>query len=159
MTVYEYSFEVDAPVSTVADFHSQTTILRVLTPPPLIIQVHSFGPMQEGMVARFTMWLGPLPLHWRARHINVGPNGFSDIQERGPLASWRHTHSFIALEGGRTLICEQVDYQHPPGLKGILTRLMFNKPGLFALFTYRRMVTVTALRRMPPDRPNSTIAP
>ena len=56
--------------------------------------------IREGAVADFTLWFGPLPLRWTAVHSEVSAqHGFTDTQQRGPLASWRHTHRFEALDG------------------------------------------------------------
>lgn len=150
MPHFDYVFTVDAPLSAVADFHHSTDILKRLTPPPMFVQIHEFGAMREGMVARFTLWLGPIPLRWRARHENVGPNGFTDVQEEGPLATWRHTHTFSAESPTRSRVHEHIDYTHRPGLPGLFTRLLFSQAGLTGLFTYRRLVTQRALRHSHP---------
>ncbi len=150
MPTFDYAFVVDAPLAAVSAFHQSTDILKRLTPPPMFAQIHDFGEMREGMVARFTLWLGPIPLRWQARHVDVGPNGFTDVQERGPLAAWRHTHHFSAESPTRTRIHEHIEYTHRPGLPGLFTRLIFGRIGLHALFTYRQLVTRRTLRRTQP---------
>ena len=97
-----------------------------------------------------TMWVGPIPLRWHARHENVSDEGFTDVQERGPMALWRHTHRFIANGPERTTVQEHVQYEHPAGFRGLLTRLLFNSASLYLLFTYRQIVTRLALRRQAP---------
>jgi ligand-binding SRPBCC domain-containing protein len=146
MPTFDYTFTVDAPLSAVADFHSRTDILKRLTPPPLFVQVHEFGEMRDGMVAKFTMWFGPVPVRWRAEHVDVNDHGFTDIQRQGPLATWRHRHQFSAESSGKTRIHEHIEYTHPGGVRGIFTRLFFGKPGLYALFTYRKLITRWSLR-------------
>lgn len=138
--VFEYSFMVDAPLEAVTAFHSRMDILRKLTPPPIFIQVKSFGEMVEGMEAHFVMWLGPIPMRWHVRHINVSERGFTDVQLAGPMRRWEHTHRFTA-EGNQTRIDEHIEYEHPAGIRGIGTRLLFNRMGLVVLFSYRRLVT------------------
>ena len=139
-----FRFEVDAPLQTVSDFHDSTNVLKRLSPPPMFVQVHEFEPLGEGSNARFTLWLGPIPLRWHARHENVSVNGFTDVQVSGPMAAWRHTHRFEATADGRTVVTEHIAYEHPAGPKGLLTRLLFNKAGLYFLFTYRKLVTRAA---------------
>ena len=146
MPTFNYTFTVNAPLQAVADFHSQTGILKRLTPPPLFVQVHDFGEMKEGMIAEFTMWFGPVPVRWKAEHVDVSPNGFTDVQRVGPLATWAHTHSFSAETPATTRVNEHIEYTHPTGVKGILTRLFFGKPGLVGLFIYRKMITRWSLR-------------
>ena len=45
-----------------------------------------------------------------------------------------------------TRVNEHIEYTHPGGVKGILTRLFFGKPGLVGLFIYRKMITRWSLR-------------
>ena len=147
MPTFNYSFTVNAPLAAVAAFHSRTDILKRLTPPPLFVQIHDFGEMREGMVAEFTMWFGPMPVRWQAEHVNVSEQGFTDIQRQGPLATWEHTHRFSAETPHITRIHEHIEYAHPTGWRGILTRLFFGKLGLYGLFQYRKLITRWSLRK------------
>lgn len=147
MESFDHRFEVLAPLKEVAAFHGRTDILRRLTPPPLIVQLHRFGEMKEGMEAEFTLWLGPLPIRWQAVHRDVTANGFTDIQRKGPAASWKHIHRFAALGERRTEVHDHIEYAHKPGLPGLFSRLLFPKAGLRLLFTYRKWVTKRALER------------
>ncbi len=147
MPVFDYAFVVDAPVESVRDFHRDTFALKRLTPPPTIVQIHSVEPLAEGSVSKFTLWVGPLPLRWKAVHRNVSDRGFTDIQASGPAARWEHTHSFVPLENGRTEIREHIEYEHRRGAWGLVTRLLFSAPSLWFMFGYRAWVTRRALRR------------
>ena len=147
MPTFDYTFTADAPLTAVSNFHHNTSVLKTLTPPPIIAQIHHFDPMANGAVAEFTLWFGPLPLRWRAVHSNVSVNGFTDTQQQGPLKHWRHTHRFTAVSPTTTQIHEQIEYEHDSGLRGILSQLLFAKPGLFLLFTARKWITRFYLRR------------
>jgi len=147
MPVFDYSFTVAAPLAAVRDFHRDTTALKVLTPPPTIVKLHSIEPMAEGSVSIFTLWVGPLPLRWTAVHRNVTDRGFTDIQAEGPARKWEHTHSFVPLSDTVTEIREHIEYEHKPGLEGLLTRLLFSWPNLMFMFSYRKWATRRALRR------------
>ena len=102
-------------------------------------------PMAEGSISEFTLWLGPIPIHWRAVHSQVSKSGFTDTQEKGPMAFWAHKHRFEALSETKTRIHEQVEYTHPAGLRGLYTRLLFGKLGLLFLFNYRKFATKRTL--------------
>lgn len=147
MPVFDYSFAVGAPLEAVRDFHRDTSALKRLTPPPTIVQLHSIEPLAEGSVSTFTLWVGPLPLHWKAVHKNVTDRGFTDIQASGPAAKWEHTHSFVPLADGRTEIREHIEFEHKPGLWGLVTRLLFSRPNLLLMFAYRAFVTRRCLAR------------
>ena len=41
--------------------------------------------MTEGSISEFTLCMGPVPIRWRAIHSDIGPKGFTDIQEIGPI--------------------------------------------------------------------------
>lgn len=141
MPTFDYTFEVAAPLEAVSRFHKDTSVLKKLTPPPLIVQIHNFEPMGEGSKADFTLWFGPLPLRWQAVHSDVGPQGFTDTQIKGPLKSWRHTHRFEPIGESRTLVREHIEYEHDSGLRGVRSRLLFSPLGLRLLFTARKLIT------------------
>jgi ligand-binding SRPBCC domain-containing protein len=147
MPIFDYSFTVDSPLAAVREFHHDTSALKTLTPPPTIVQLHAIEPLGEGSVSRFTLWVGPLPLHWTAVHRNVSDRGFTDIQQEGPAAKWEHTHTFTPLDAQTTRIDEHIEYDHKPGMAGLLTRLLFSRPNLNFMFAYRKFATRRSLRR------------
>jgi ligand-binding SRPBCC domain-containing protein len=130
MPIFDYTFTVDAPLESVSAFHADTRALKRLNPPPIIVQLHRVDPMAEGSISEFTLWFGPLPIRWRALHSKVSPYGFTDIQEKGPLASWQHTHRFESIGEKTTRIHEHIIYEYPSGLRGVLSRLLFSRLGL-----------------------------
>ena len=148
MPTFNYQFTVPAPIMAVHDFHHETTVLKQLMPLPLFVQLHRFDPLGEGAVADLTIWFGPLPVRWQAVHSQVGLNGFTDTQTIGPLARWQHQHHFTALNSRITQVEEHIEYEHPAG--AWLSRLLFNRPGLTILFTYRQLVTRWRLRHYAP---------
>lgn len=141
MEVFERRFRVAAPLSVVRRFHGDPRALTALTPPPMRIRLHRFGAMEEGMEAEFTLWLGPLPLRWLARHEAVGEDGFTDVQVEGPMAHWRHRHQFTALGSTETEVHDRIEYAHPGGARGLGTRMLFSRAGLSGLFVYRAWAT------------------
>ena len=146
MNAFDYSFTVRAPLRAVAAFHHDTRALRRLTPPPIIVQIHRVEPLAEGSISEFTLWFGPLPIRWTARHSQVDPlHGFTDTQIGGSMQHWVHTHAFADLGPELTAVSEHIEYQHPAGLRGLLTRLLFAPPGLRFMFWYRGRVTRRAL--------------
>ena len=148
MPVFDFSFTVAAPLQVVRDFHHDTSALKRLTPPPTLVQIHSVEPLAEGSVSTFTLWVGPLPLRWKAVHRGVTERGFTDVQASGPAKKWEHTHTFTPREDGTTQIHEHIEYEHNRGFWGIVTRLLFSWPNLFFMFTYRKWVTQRACRRL-----------
>ena len=94
-------FIVPATLEAVARFHADPRALTKLTPPPTVMRVHRMDPLAEGSVSEFTMWVGPIPIRWRAVHSGFKAlKGFTDTQELGPMARWIHRHSYRALGDG-----------------------------------------------------------
>lgn len=148
MPTFDYSFDVNAGVEAVAAFHHDTRVLRRLT--PAYVRIHRVDPLADGAISEFTVWMGPIPIRWRALHRDVGPSGFTDVQDRGPLKTWVHTHRFEAIDGTRTRVREHIEYTYQRGWRGIQGRLFFSPPALRALFWYRAGQTRRALRRQLP---------
>lgn len=140
MPTFKYEFTVDAPQETVAAFHFDANV-KTLTPPPIIARLHYHEPVADGSRSDFTLWFGPVPLHWKVVHSEVDQNGFTDTQIRGPLQRWRHRHRFIAQDDGTTQVSEHIDYEYRPGLAGLLGRLIFSAPALTMLFVMRKWIT------------------
>ncbi len=147
MNIFTHTFQVNATLPAVSDFHRSTNALKRLTPFPMIVQFHRVEPLGEQSISEFTLWFGPFPIRWVALHVNVYPlSGFTDIQTRGPLLHWQHTHSFESISAEVTRIHERIEYQHHPGLKNVWTPLLYAPWMLRVLFLYRSLVTRRALR-------------
>ena len=147
MPVFDFSFTVAAPLQVVRDFHHDTSALKRLTPPPTIVQLHEIEPLEEGSISKFTLWVGPLPLRWTAEHRDVTEHGFTDVQTAGPAKRWEHTHTFTPLSDQCTQIKEHIEFNHKSGFWGIVTRILFARPNLYLMFTYRKWMTRWHLRK------------
>ena len=142
MPVFDFKFRVPATLQAVREFHHDTSALKLLTPPPTIVQLHSIEPLAEGSTSKFTLWVGPIPLHWTAVHQDVTDHGFTDVQTEGPAKKWEHTHRFVPVSDDETEVQEHIEYEHKPGAAGLLTRFLFAKPNLYFMFTYRKFMTI-----------------
>ncbi len=148
MSIFRHSFEVRAPVEAVAAFYQDARVLKQLSPPPMLVQLHRVDPLAEGSIVDMTMWLGPIPIHWVADHREVDPaRGFLDIQAKGPMKVWRHRHSYGPLGPRLTWVRDEVEFEHYPGGRGVLTRLLFNPLTLRFLFFYRAQITRWLVKR------------
>ena len=148
MSIFESRFQVAAPIEAVSAFHFQTGILQALTPPLMIMQVHRFDPLAEGSIGDFTIWMGPIPVRWKAVHENVTATGFFDIQVAGPMKSWRHCHRYVQVSENITEVHDRIEYEHDKGLRGLWSRLLFPTPALRMLFLYRAWATKRGVRRI-----------
>ena len=147
MRNYQHRFTVKAPIDQVVAFHRDTKALKRLTPPPVYVSFKDVQPLAENSRADFTMWLGPIPLHWSALHSDVHPtNGFTDTQVKGPFESWVHRHIFERVGENSTAVVDEIQAQ--PGehfFWGLVSRLMWTSLPL--LFAYRARQTRRALEK------------
>ena len=136
---------VDASQERVAAFHRDSRALKRLTPPPVFMQMDCVEPMGEGSRVDFTMWLGPIPVRWKAVHSDVSDSGFTDTQMEGPFAYWAHRHTFRTAGPKVTEIVDEIECV--PGRHlfwGLVSRIMWLSLPL--LFAYRGWATKRALQ-------------
>nr|WP_321465415.1 TIGR01777 family oxidoreductase [uncultured Desulfobulbus sp.] len=96
------------------DWHSRPGALERLIPPWENTQViKRSGTIDPGGEVVLRLHAGPVPYAWHARHIeNVPGVMFRDIQERGPFASWTHTHRFSETTEG-ALLEDEIEFALP----------------------------------------------
>lgn len=158
---YQHTFTVKAPLETVAAFHRHSSSMAAITPPPVIVRIHHAPDLlQDGDEMDFTLWLGPLPIHWLARIEQASATGFVDRQLRGPFTKWVHTHTFRALDPTTTEVYDQVEVILGPNLlwKLVGMGMWLNLPMLFAFrgWKTRRLLENQDTVSMPLSTPPAT---
>ena len=87
-----------------------------------------------------------VPIAWRTRiDAYDPPNGFHDVQLRGPYAHWEHRHSFRPVAGG-TLMTDEVEYALPLGPLGDLVNRLVIRKELERIFRFRANAVASALQ-------------
>lgn len=141
--VFEHRSVIPTTMARMKAFHQDPKALNILTPPPIFVQVHrdERTSLTSGEL-EFTLWFGPLPVRWLARHEQgANEHSFMEWQVSGPAQSWRHEHTFNEVEGGVELI-DRVTYSHrPSGFWSLFTRANFSPLPMKILFTYRHWRT------------------
>ncbi|UCD98103.1 MAG: hypothetical protein JSV42_14250 [Chloroflexota bacterium] len=147
MRHYYHEFEVKAPLVRVAEFHSSTEALKLLTPPPLFVQFNYLEPLGENSRSDFTLWFGPIPVRWVAVHSEVRPmEGFIDTQVIGPFQTWIHRHTFEKIAEDTTRVVDEVQGQPSRHIFwGLVSRFMWLT--LPFLFSYRARQTRRAVEK------------
>ena len=143
---FEHRSIIHTTMQAIRNFHEDPKALTALTPPPLFVQIvrDERVSLTDGDV-EFNLWFGPVPVRWVARHEpGTIATSFVDRMIEGPMAVWVHQHSFRPVEGGVELK-DQITLAHPPGWRGLLTRLFFDGLPLRLLFVYRHWRTRQAL--------------
>ena len=136
---------VARPRAEVFTFFSRPENLGRITPPGMrFAMVSTDREMRPGLRLAYT--LRPLPLipaRWVSAITRYDPpDGFVDVQERGPYARWEHTHTFTDTatgESAATRITDSVVYELPFGPLGDLVNALVVRPRLAAIFAHRRL--------------------
>jgi ligand-binding SRPBCC domain-containing protein len=131
---------VSKPLREVFEFFSSAENLQALTPVFLGFRILTPLPIEMGVGTRidYSLSLARLPIRWRT-HITVWEPGvrFVDEQEKGPYATWRHTHEFAA-HGESTRVNDTVEYAEPFGPLGWVAHALFVRRTLDRIFDFRR---------------------
>ncbi len=119
---------------TLYDWHSRDGALERLLPPWEKTRIVSkTGSIAPGGRVILKMHNGPVPFTFHALHVEDVPGKmFCDIQEKGPFASWKHSHFFSDSPTGSTLN-DYVEYRLP--LQNIL-------PGMFRSYVHKNLAQV-----------------
>jgi ligand-binding SRPBCC domain-containing protein len=137
---YRHTFRIRAALVDVAAFHSRSASMGAITPPPVLVRVHHAPEsLKDGDEMDFTLWMGPLPIHWLARIEEVSPQGFVDCQVRGPFRAWTHRHSFVPVGETTTEVVDEIEASlRPHPLWGpVGLGMWLNLPLLFAYRGWR----------------------
>ena len=107
--MYRHRFRVRAHLAAVASFHSRADSMAAITPPIIPVRMEEMPPhLTEGSEMAFTMWLGPLPVKWRATISQLSSTGFTDHQIAGPFRYWIHQHTFVDVNERETEVIDEV---------------------------------------------------
>ena len=144
---FEHEYLIHTPMQKVVDFHRESLSMSAITPPPIKVKfLHAPQLLAEGDEIAFTLWFGPLPLHWLARIEDVSTTGFVDRQLTGPFKEWVHSHTFVPIDENTTKVVDQIyACLHSQPLLGLVGRMMWM--GMPLLFFFRSWKTRRLLER------------
>ncbi len=133
---FERSVELPAGIDESFAYHERPGALKRLIPPWERVSIkRSDESLAAGSEVLLQTQIGPIPLHWLARHEQYNPpKMFSDRQVKGPFSRWYHKHCFDALGEGRTKLTDRVEYELPFGRLGRFMGQSFIASKLEAMF-------------------------
>lgn len=138
---------IGLPLEEAFAFFASPRNLERLTPDFVHFQFTKPPPerISPGGVLEYRLRLFGVPVAWRTRIVSVdAPSKFVDIQEKGPYASWKHTHTFSDAGHNRTEVRDDVEFEMPLGALGDLAYRLFVARSLQRIFDFRS----AALRRL-----------
>ncbi len=132
------TLEVPHPVDAVFDFLARPANLVQLAPPEMRLQLVE-GPPRVHVGAR---------VHWKARRMGVTQSLHNEVtafeeaalieeqQRQGPFKRWLFVQRFTASASGTQLV-QELTYEPPGGLLGLLVSAAAIRRDLETLFAYR----------------------
>ena len=125
------------PRDAVFEFLASAENLNALTPPWVHFSILTPLPieMAVGTIIDYRIRIRGVPVRWLSEITEWDPpDGFCDVQRKGPYRLWAHRHTFEEVEGG-TLVTDSVDYRVPGGA---LVNRLFVAGELRRIFGYRK---------------------
>ena len=132
---------IPRPFEEVFEFFSDPRNLERITPAILRFEFLAPPPVKvsAGAILDYRIRLYGIPVHWRTRiELVEPPHRFIDVQEKGPYALWRHTHTFREVGGGETAMTDHVEYAMPLGPLGEIAYRLFVAKSLNQIFDFRQ---------------------
>ena len=140
MRTFRHSFLVDAEIDKLWNFYKNIKHLEVITPPDLCVRVlkSTHQELQEGS----EVWLtGKLVTrsNWHSKITVLRPYEYVDEMITGRFRSWKHTHSFLAVDG-KTEVIDEIAFTLHYGFVGRLFEcvVMYH---LVRVFAHRKKAT------------------
>jgi ligand-binding SRPBCC domain-containing protein len=127
------------PLRQVFNFFSRTENLEKISPLWIRFRILTRPPirMKQGAVFRYALQVRGIPFRWLTQIERWDPpHDFIDVQVTGPYKVWRHTHRFLPVDGGTSVI-DIVQYSLPFGALGRLVHRVQVARDVERIFDYR----------------------
>lgn len=155
--VLERTQVVESALDEAFAFFSDARNLETITPPWLRFRiVEAPDELRQGARLRYRLRLFGIPIRWRTEIVSWDPpNGFVDVQRRGPFRLWEHTHELRAVPGG-TEISDRIRYRLFFGPVGALVQRLLVGGWVEGIFDFRAERVPGLLTATPPAPPRRT---
>jgi ligand-binding SRPBCC domain-containing protein len=139
MPVFQSSQTFPRPVADVFDFFCQPANLLRVSPPELHMRLIEAPPrIQLGSRVTLEGRRYGVPQRIVSEVVVFEPHDvFADDQREGPFRKWLHHHRFEAVPGG-TRVADQIEFEPPGGILGLMLNAAAIERDLDWLFEYRR---------------------
>lgn len=143
-----FETEIDCSCEILFDFHADTNNLPLITPTDTTVTIIKLEKsLQEGNEAVLKIKKGVLSFVWELVFEKVTkPYLIVDVATKSPFKSFRHAHQFIAINGTRSILRDEVTFSLPfAPLSNIA--LWFVKRDMQKMFDYRHKKTKEGLEK------------
>lgn len=158
MATYQYQrfLVLQASPETLAEFFSDVRHLDAETPSYFRLQLRQGEvgtPLRVGQRFHYQFHLFGVPFPWITEIQAVTPEGFTDIQARGPFQEFAHEHTFLRVPYG-TVMLDQIRYRLPFGPLNLAVNTLFVRPLLGSIFDFRAARAQRKFGSSPDTYPN-----
>jgi len=150
MAFFEHSFTVSRPTSVVWEFLSDVNNIARCTPPEAKIDILE-APGSIAVGERFRFRVRAFGQSREALHeiVEVTPGSvFVENQVEGPAKSWVHRHAVESLGDSDSRVLDQIEFEPPGGLAGLLVTETVIRKGLERVFAHREREMTRLLTEM-----------
>lgn len=147
VTALDYRSHIAVSVDALRRWHERSGAFERLSPPWMNVRVaDSHGDVAPGDWKYLRVGPGPASFTWKLVH-EASPDGFTDVQEQGPFASWRHQHRFLPDGQAGSILEDRLTYTLPFGGTGQLIAGERVVREMNELFRFRHRRTADDLTR------------
>jgi ligand-binding SRPBCC domain-containing protein len=149
LRTFRQSFIVKSPIEKVWHFYTDIKHLEIITPKEIELKIISTT--HQNIVQGQEIWVSGRifekirrRMKWHSRITSLKAHEYTDEMLSGPFKKWRHLHRFRDIVGKQTKIIDEVEFELPYGILGMLFEGYAYKQ-LQNIFEYRKKATVKAL--------------
>ena len=149
MPTYHHRTELDHTAEELFRWHTRPGAFERLMPPWADVRVlERKGGIRDGGTVLLQLRRGPARISWHLEHTGYEEGrAFRDEQLSGPFKRWIHTHRFIPVAGGSSIVENEISWDPPLGSLGRLVSSFFRQGELDRMFAYRGRRLRTDLAR------------
>ncbi len=149
MTTFFKRTTLAHPAQEVFAWHSRLGAFERLSPPWDDVKIlEKQGGIEDGARMVMRLRIGPFSQKWEALHKDYKEGSFfTDVQGKGPFASWKHTHRFLEDGNEQSVLEDHIEYALPMGAVGRLVAGGMVSRMLRRMFAFRHIRTMRDLAR------------
>lgn len=140
--IYAQEIKIPSDLETIWNFFTTPENLYVLTPPKMKMKPLNSASetIFEGQILRYKITpILFIPMIWETKITEIIPKiSFTDIQTKGPYATWIHKHKFEQTEN-EVLMKDSVEYSLPISDISDILIGKYIENEVKKLFTYRNL--------------------
>jgi ligand-binding SRPBCC domain-containing protein len=146
---------VPQPLDQAFKFFTDPLSLEILMPSAMGFRLVGEKPdaIEAGTIFNYRFFLFRIPIYWQTKVESVDPpHSLIGVQQKGPLAHWRHTQTFIAAGAKTTEVRDRFEFGLPLGRIGEFAYRSWGKAKIRQLLEYRAN-KMDLLMHVNPQRP------